>query len=156
MQCIDMSNMNDIFFNALLKEKWLIERPELHTRVSAIQDPMWKGRFCEEIRSTDTAVSDCESLLKQYDNYNQGYSDMIQDGGRASTEDDIIAAFEDAAEQVRKIPNDIEAAQRLATKCIVMKDEWGDRVKFNLVNPDARLKRRIDKMVLAGDDRGER
>ena len=49
MQCISMTNMNDIFFKALLEEKWLIERPELHARVAAIQDPMWKGRFCAAI-----------------------------------------------------------------------------------------------------------
>ena len=142
-----MSNMTDVFFDALLKEKWLIERPELHARVSAIQDPMWKGRFCESIGSTVTAVSDCESLLKQYDDYKQGYHDMMQDGGRARTEDDIIAAFEDAAEQAKKTPDDIEAAQRLVAKCHVMEDEWADGVKFRLGNPKEQLKHRTRRMM---------
>jgi len=148
MQCIDMSNMTDIFFNALLKEEWLIERPELHARISAIQDPMWKSRFCESIRSTATAVNDCEKLLNEYDDYMQGYHDMMQEGGPAKRIDDIISTFEDAAEQLRmpSMRNDMEAAQRLATKCHVMEDEWADGVKFHLGNPKECLRNRIDRM----------
>jgi len=147
MQCISMPNMSDMFFQLMLKDDWLIERPELHARVSAIQDPMWQGKFVESIRSTATAVSDCESLLKQYDDYKQGYHDMMQDGGPARTEDDIIAAFEDAAEQARKTPDDIEAAQRLTTKCHVMEDEWADQVKFHFGNPKEQLKQRTRRMT---------
>ena len=58
MNFISMPNMNDIFFKLLLKEQWLIECPELHARVSAIQDSVWQGKFCETIRSESTAVND--------------------------------------------------------------------------------------------------
>ena len=72
---------------------------------------------------------------------------MMQDGGRARTDDDIIAAFEDAAEKTRKNPNDIEAAQRLVAKCHVMKDVWEDGVKFHFGNPKEQLMQRTRTMI---------
>lgn len=41
-------------------------------------------------------------LLTQYDNYMQGHRDMMQNGGPARTEDDVIRRFEDAVQQVKK------------------------------------------------------
>jgi len=145
--------MNDMFFQLMLKDQWLVDHPELHARVSAIKDPMWQGNFVESIRSTATAVSDCESFLKRYDDYKQGFHDMMQDGGPASDKNDIIAAFEDAAEQLRKMPDTLdshETAQRLATKCHVMQDEWEDNVKFHLGDPGELLKGRVDRMMEEG------
>lgn len=48
MNFISMPNMNDIFFKLMLKEQWLIECPELHARVSAIQDPVWQVSFVRQ------------------------------------------------------------------------------------------------------------
>ena len=148
MNCtVSMANMDNMFFKLMLKDQWLIECPELHARVSAIQDPVWQGKFCETIRSESTAVNDCKMLLAQYDNYMQGHRDMMENGGPARTEDDVIRRFEDAVQQVKKSPDDVDTAQRLATECHVTRDQWADRAKFSFKNPDVILNNRINIML---------
>ena len=110
--------------------------------------PSVAGKFCETIRSESTAVNDCKMLLTQYDNYMQGHRDMMQNEGPARTDDDVIRRFEDAVQQVKKSPDDTDTAQRLATECHVTRDEWADRTKFSLKNPDEILNKRIDKILI--------
>ena len=156
-QCYLMSNMDDFFFQSILSENWLVEKPELHARVSAIRDSKWKGNLVAALTCTRTAVADCERVLAQYDMEQQEIKDLMQDGGPASHgsrgADQIIQAVEDAAEHIRNMPDNPHEAMRLAKKCGVMCKDWAARTEHTFGNPEEIIHEKTHTLVRRGESR---
>lgn len=152
-----MQNMQDIFFQDILQDDWLVERPELHARVSAISESKWKDILIAELTCTRTAVADCERILAQYDMEQQAIKDLMQDGGPASHgsrgSDQIIQAVEDAAEHIRNMPDNPHEAMRLAKKCGVMYKDWAARTEHTFGNPEEIICEKTNSLMGLEDPR---
>ena len=153
-QIVTMPDMENMFFQFMLRDQWLLEQPDLHKRMSEIKDPEWQATFVSSINSEKTAVNVCTALLKQYDEEQQAINDLMQDGGRAnygsSGACQIIQTVEDAADQIRAMPDTpdaIDDANRLVAKCSVMHKEWESRLKYQFNDPDDVMQDTIAEMI---------